>query len=619
MKRTFTFLMSLVLMLGSAWAQMEVGTYYRIKVANGDTYLTISGYNGEGSGNSHGAVPFLAKELNNEDQFWTVEAADAEGEYYLKSKSGYYIVHGGWNIDAYDAPDTKGKIAFVANGDDTYKIKNLNTNQWYKTSVAEGVANSPLYPYCDGAEGAAASFSFEAVDFDAEQAVKVTYVYKIGDKTYATSEAIIQQVNSEPNAPAVAFVTIDSYTGTIGTEDCEIVVNCSANLPFAVTEDLKNPVWQVVEMHRNRTFRVWKYDAVKNVVFAEDHTGDKQAAVADDMLWCFTGNLIDGFTIYNKAVGTEKTLNATPDSVSMGVAENGNNVWKLAKSTFTEASSACFTNNGTTFMNRIADNKIGYWNNADNGSTCYFFAPAAVVTEVVNTITSIPVGVVGSYIIAKETQEALADALLSLEEDPSVANSQELAEVLTEILNGDKVELKAGDYYIKATGTGNDAAWFVTYDAANNFNAVAQNEEIGDSCVWSFEAADEAYMIKNNKGVYVDTLVKAPAATLLAAEPVAAAKYTFEDKGYAKFVIKDGNGQVMRTENDGTINYWSGEQNETWYLIPVDEEELPSFVEKFYESGASSTETVIYDLQGRRVEKMTKGLYIVNGKKVLVK
>jgi hypothetical protein len=486
-----------------------------------------------------------------------------------------------------------------------------------------------LYPYCDGDEGAAVSFSFEAVDLEAEEEAKenvateveVTYVYKIGDKTYATSEPIVQPVNSEPNAPAVPFVSIKNYTGTIGAEACEIVVNCSANLPFAVTTDLENPVWQVVEMHRYGTFRVWKYDAVKNVVFAEDHTGDKPAAVADDMLWCFTGNLVDGFTIYNKAAGTEKTLNATPDSVSMGVAENGNNVWKLAKSTHTEASSACFTHNGTTFMNRIADNKIGYWNNADNGSTCYFFAPAAVVTEVANAITSIPAGAVGSYIIAKETQEALANALLSLEEDPSVANSQELAEVLTEILNSHKVELKAGNYYIKSAGVGahNNAAWYVTYDAGNNFIAVSQNKEIGDSCVWSFEAADEAYMIKNNKGVYVDTLVAAPAATLLAAEPVAAAKYTFEDKGYAKFVIKDGNGQVMRTENNGTINYWSGEQNETWYLIPVGEEELPSFVEKFYESGASSTETVIYDLHGRRVEKMTKGLYIVNGRKVLVK
>jgi hypothetical protein len=32
-----------------------------------------------------------------------------------------------------------------------------------------------------------------------------------------------------------------------------------------------------------------------------------------------------------------------------------------------------------------------------------------------------------------------------------------------------------------------------------------------------------------------------------------------------------------------------------------------------------NVETIIYDLQGRRVQKMTKGLYIVNGKKVLVK
>ena len=32
-----------------------------------------------------------------------------------------------------------------------------------------------------------------------------------------------------------------------------------------------------------------------------------------------------------------------------------------------------------------------------------------------------------------------------------------------------------------------------------------------------------------------------------------------------------------------------------------------------------NAELVIYDLTGRRVEKMEKGIYIVNGKKVLVK
>ena len=32
-----------------------------------------------------------------------------------------------------------------------------------------------------------------------------------------------------------------------------------------------------------------------------------------------------------------------------------------------------------------------------------------------------------------------------------------------------------------------------------------------------------------------------------------------------------------------------------------------------------SAETVIYDLRGRRVDNPTKGMYIVNGKKVLIK
>ena len=45
----------------------------------------------------------------------------------------------------------------------------------------------------------------------------------------------------------------------------------------------------------------------------------------------------------------------------------------------------------------------------------------------------------------------------------------------------------------------------------------------------------------------------------------------------------------------------------------------PSAVESLESTNSSQQTTVIYDLQGRRVENPTKGIYIVNGKKVVVK
>ena len=48
-----------------------------------------------------------------------------------------------------------------------------------------------------------------------------------------------------------------------------------------------------------------------------------------------------------------------------------------------------------------------------------------------------------------------------------------------------------------------------------------------------------------------------------------AEELTLDDKGLAKFVIKNASNENIRTENNGQVNYWNGESNETWYIIPA--------------------------------------------------
>ena len=77
-----------------------------------------------------------------------------------------------------------------------------------------------------------------------------------------------------------------------------------------------------------------------------------------------------------------------------------------------------------------------------------------------------------------------------------------------------------------------------------------------------------------NVGKYV-TLSDAPAVSKISqTEFNNGHAFTIEDKGNAKIIIKNGNGSVMRTENNGDINYWSGDVNTTWYLMPVSEIEV---------------------------------------------
>ncbi|MBR4432905.1 MAG: hypothetical protein IKS80_00175, partial [Bacteroidaceae bacterium] len=51
-------------------------------------------------------------------------------------------------------------------------------------------------------------------------------------------------------------------------------------------------------------------------------------------------------------------------------------------------------------------------------------------------------------------------------------------------------------------------------------------------------------------------------------------------------------------------------------FLGFDEDDATSLSE---ELRVKSEESIVYDLQGRKVDKPTHGLYIVNGKKVLIK
>ncbi len=90
---------------------------------------------------------------------------------------------------------------------------------------------------------------------------------------------------------------------------------------------------------------------------------------------------------------------------------------------------------------------------------------------------------------------------------------------------------------------------------------------------------------------------------------------------------------VLQTQDAGQAFYkvenaFTATANRCYLTVPVAEagvkafgfDELPTGVnEELRMTNDESASAVIYDLQGRRVAKPTKGLYIINGKKVLVK
>ena len=137
-----------------------------------------------------------------------------------------------------------------------------------------------------------------------------------------------------------------------------------------------------------------------------------------------------------------------------------------------------------------------------------------------------------------------------------------------------------GLYCIKAAGTGNDASWYIGYKNNEDLFAasLAAGERVGAKHIWSFEAVEDGFKLKSCNLDKYATLENASSnggsASKFEEKFESATKFVFYPQGANKFIIKDGNGNVVRTENGGAVNYWSGEANETWQLVRVDQIEV---------------------------------------------
>ena len=136
----------------------------------------------------------------------------------------------------------------------------------------------------------------------------------------------------------------------------------------------------------------------------------------------------------------------------------------------------------------------------------------------------------------------------------------------------DEISVEDGYYYIKGTGTGNNAAWYMSYDG-DKWKAVEAGE--GVKQIWKIELNGEGYtMMSCNVGKFANlenaTAISGAASQLNDQEN----KFGFIKKEGDKYIIKNAGNQVVRTEGGGQVNYWWGEANETWQLVPVTEVEV---------------------------------------------
>ena len=131
---------------------IDTSKSYRIKDVASNNYLHVSEYNANNETGPVGSV-IISEYADSNDQIFNFEEA-ADGDYYVKSLNGHYIVCRNWNVDACD-DGQKTPLGFEFIDDNQFRI--INTKGYFKVENVDGV----VYPFCDAKLDLAATWVLE--------------------------------------------------------------------------------------------------------------------------------------------------------------------------------------------------------------------------------------------------------------------------------------------------------------------------------------------------------------------------------------------------------------------------------------------------------------------------
>ena len=187
----------------------------------------------------------------------------------------------------------------------------------------------------------------------------------------------------------------------------------------------------------------------------------------DNMLWCFVGDVLNGFKIYNKAAGSTMTLRkaATGNSAAVMSATDDHNQFKLYPTTTNIANGFCFKLDGDDYYvntqkpDGFESKVLRGWNEADGGSTCRVFAPNKFVADAARLYNNLyvkaselPAGAIGtnSYLEEGNNLETLkSQYAAATAEDYTNEQVQALVETMKKVnaAAANETTVEAGKYY----------------------------------------------------------------------------------------------------------------------------------------------------------------------------
>lgn len=372
---------------------------------------------------------FNATKMADNIAYFKVEAGSAEGQYYLYCVSNNkYVSYSGTGtsegvvVFADDKASAKQwKIALESGQTEKYDISPVDAPNIGWNWVGGVGHQLGFWGNGDGNS----SWTFDAVVENATVSIKFNSI-EVNSKPYnylavglvKTAMPVLNYTTAASMVPETVVEGITAYT-----------VNLAENLPFVKSENFDNAKWYLMDMHSNdtgnddvnsgRKHYMWTYVAADQDVTLPQMVMNDETKITDNMQWCFVGDVVNGFKIYNKAAGSTMTLrkasignnDAAGNTASVMSTTDDHNQFKLYPTTEGIANGFCFKLDGDDYylntQQKIKDDwdskVLRGWNKADGGSTCRVFAPNKFVADAARLynnlyvkVSELPAGAIGA-------------------------------------------------------------------------------------------------------------------------------------------------------------------------------------------------------------------------------
>lgn len=480
----------------------------------------------------------------------------------------------------------------------------------------------------------------------------------VGELSPVVSPSWPSTFRSSPEYYSVGDVPVETVTG-----DKTINIEITQHLPFEISDNFANAKWYTMNIHGGGYYLNYEENATEIGLTRQTTTYE------DKDMFCFVGNIFDGFKIYNKAAGPGKLLSSVKSTsddgstkvymVDEATAMTQGYLWDVTKST-NRGDNGFYLglhdyNNGKNRLNR-RDYKIGndtyyrlsYWTGgADGGSTIKISSvddmltsmkSAAKISILENSTVQYPSefqnttpAQINAAIDAAQSVEENYDAkkafvlgdngtiiknyLDNLNRFGSLANIQfemttQYATLIMPCPSSSVTGLKS--YTCSAIGANNVIT--LTENGNGGGGAFQQNVpyiiEATPGAKFTIVGWDKGSRVTHKSGLLTGVLTEGGATII-------PNSYVLAKNGQKVGFFKVTGDAVKCPQYKCYLTPDAGENENSARVIYFSSDDVETGINAVETEEAAPANAVIYDLSGRRVQGAKAGLYIVNGKKVI--